>query len=319
MSKVDPSTLKGLDRKSTILLQASRQHTEKNDKGDISGIEEPGMDALRGSFGALGSIIRARSISQTSSIRSPPIGHRRGRGGSSELGSSELTTHGLANLSRTQLYDAPVPRGAPSTSGHGHLPPLDEESSLESSGSRQLAPPITSEPPLSPRKQAIKFDSSEVMHYYPDQGRSGNAVHGRRNMDIGRRATEDAFDPSHFPSRSNDSTTSNDPFVGGPGRNDSDPFRDTPNPSQINLLSRDSRDSGRDSADNLLYDDHEMDTVTSPEDLRKPFHVRGRAYPGGSRSDEEEEENARESLVAHDSGSTRGGIRLIPPKSPRKI
>jgi len=38
MSKVDPTTLK-LDRRSTLLLQANRQHTELQEKS-ISGFEE---------------------------------------------------------------------------------------------------------------------------------------------------------------------------------------------------------------------------------------------------------------------------------------
>ena len=66
LSKVDPVELKGnamLDRRSTLLLQAARAKTEDTDpeKGP-TGLEDPGMDALRGSFGAFGSIIRARSV-----------------------------------------------------------------------------------------------------------------------------------------------------------------------------------------------------------------------------------------------------------------
>ncbi|KAG9119438.1 hypothetical protein FRC07_005545, partial [Ceratobasidium sp. 392] len=55
MSKVDPTTLSTLDRKSTILLAANR-NTQDAEKGDLSAVEDPGVDAIRGSFGAIGSI-----------------------------------------------------------------------------------------------------------------------------------------------------------------------------------------------------------------------------------------------------------------------
>jgi len=45
MSKVDPESLGKLDRKSTLLLQASHRNTELTEKS-ITGMEDPGMDAL---------------------------------------------------------------------------------------------------------------------------------------------------------------------------------------------------------------------------------------------------------------------------------
>jgi len=70
MSKVDPKQLQGLDRRSTLLLQASKHKTEAEEKGELMGAEEPGMDALRGGFGAVGSIIRARSVQRRMSTAS---------------------------------------------------------------------------------------------------------------------------------------------------------------------------------------------------------------------------------------------------------
>ncbi|KAG8958937.1 hypothetical protein FRC03_008685 [Tulasnella sp. 419] len=66
MSKVDPTKLQNLDRKSTILLQAAREEVEKPEdplnpaRVDAEMTEEPGLDALRGTFGVAGTIVRAR-------------------------------------------------------------------------------------------------------------------------------------------------------------------------------------------------------------------------------------------------------------------
>ncbi|KEP48885.1 magnesium transporter NIPA protein [Rhizoctonia solani 123E] len=105
MSKVDPTTLSGLDRKTTILLAANRP-TSDTEKGDSTGMEEPGIDALRGSFGAIGSIIRARSIaSSKGTVRSRRATHghlRDDSGGMERLPS-------VAYMKRHQLFDNPVP------------------------------------------------------------------------------------------------------------------------------------------------------------------------------------------------------------------
>ena len=67
MSKVDPKELGNkLDRRSTMLLQAARSQTERLDEKDITGIEDPGIDSIRGSFGGVGSMIRARSAKRMS-------------------------------------------------------------------------------------------------------------------------------------------------------------------------------------------------------------------------------------------------------------
>src|SRR6266702_3399337 len=79
MSKVDPKKLNKLDRRSTILLQAARAQTEVVDEKGIAAYEDPGMDTLRGSFGAVGSIIRARTarrMSQSSQRTNSHMGTR---------------------------------------------------------------------------------------------------------------------------------------------------------------------------------------------------------------------------------------------------
>lgn len=105
MSKVDPTTLSKLDRKSTILLQASQQQTEGVEKGNVTAMENPGMDALRGGFGAVGSIIRARSVSRQMSNASSFHG---GRGPLYDV-HGNLSTQGLSNVQRYQRESIPRP------------------------------------------------------------------------------------------------------------------------------------------------------------------------------------------------------------------
>lgn len=107
MSKVDPTTLAGLDRKTTILLAANRP-TSDAEKGDATGIEEPGIDALRGSFGAIGSIVRARSIA--SSTRATIRSRRATHGHSESRDETEtLPSLSVSYMKRHQLFDNPVP------------------------------------------------------------------------------------------------------------------------------------------------------------------------------------------------------------------
>ena len=309
MSKVDPAQLKGVDRKSTLLLQASRSHTERHEKNEITAVEEPGMDALRGSFGALGSMIRARSVRS-----------KQGQPGSSRFGSrdeeargtsNELTTHGLANLPRHQLYDAPVPR--PASSSLPDVPESDEASEQS-----------TARPAVSPRTQTIRFEPTQVTHYYPASPGKGGAVHEQRHSTMtmstqpGSQAPEysdgedEAFDPGAVPLVHTRGTSDRFLHRGLQERKGSDPFRDSPHASQASLIGS---GSGGTTESGTAYPDGEG--ASSPEEARRPFHNRSRAYPGGHESDDDD--MARESLVAHDSGSTRGGIRLIPSKSPRKV
>ncbi|WVW86403.1 hypothetical protein I302_108449 [Kwoniella bestiolae CBS 10118] len=112
LSKVDPETLDTkLDRKSTILMQAAKHQTEDAEKGELTSAEDPGMDALRGGFGAVGSIIRARSVSRRMSTSSSGTGLGGGKG-MYGYSTGNLSTHGLGHLERFQLSDNPMPADA---------------------------------------------------------------------------------------------------------------------------------------------------------------------------------------------------------------
>lgn len=134
MSKVDPKALTGLDRRSTMLLQASKRPTEADEKGDVSAMEEPGMDALRGGFGAVGSIIRARSVSRRMSM---------GRMNEGGFGSAQHNTDGLAHFPRYTLRDNPMPD--------------DHQENIAMS-------PQTPQTPG--RQSTLKFDTSDMVHQY---------------------------------------------------------------------------------------------------------------------------------------------------------
>lgn len=185
MSKVDPTELKTLDRRSTILLQAARQNTEAVDEKSVIGMEDPGIDTLRGSFGTIGSIIRARSarrMSQSSRGSGSRYGGDVGGRGSSSLRFSDVegsgsspSTDQFAGMKRHQLWDAPVPRsnsyqlavnGGAGMVGVGRAP-SDADSERIS---------MTSTP--RERKQTIKFGDQDVVHqYHPTgQGGKGNTI-----------------------------------------------------------------------------------------------------------------------------------------------
>ncbi|KAJ7249276.1 magnesium transporter NIPA-domain-containing protein [Mycena rebaudengoi] len=162
MSKVDPTELKRLDRRSTILLQAARSQTESSheEKGGL-GLEDPGMDALRGSFGTVGSIIRARSarrLSQASSAGRPP-------GAGAPYDRNRPTVSGLQ---RHQLYDAPMPG-------------ID----LEATRSQRSDSNATAPRPGVAKRTTIKFDAQDVVHqYHPTSPgfphRDESAIHMQR-------------------------------------------------------------------------------------------------------------------------------------------
>jgi magnesium transporter len=168
MSKVDPTHFKNLDRRSTVFLQATQKQTEAVEEKSLSGVEEPGIDALRGSFGTFGSIIRARSarhISQSShstghSSRFGPPGSRSDveRG---DFKSSPFATNlgHYGGMKRHQLFDPPVP--------HLDIPESDAIS-------------LSSQP--SARKTAIKFGEQDVVHSYHRStlGKDDMATHERR-------------------------------------------------------------------------------------------------------------------------------------------
>ncbi|VDC07560.1 unnamed protein product [Peniophora sp. CBMAI 1063] len=160
MSKVDPEELGNkLDRRSTMLLQAARQQTETLDEKNPLGAEEPGIDALRGSFGTFGSIIRARSARRMSqSSYASGDGPRRGTSSGFKPGLPAHPRDNLAGMQRHQLFDNPVPR-------------FDRRES--DSISMQSQP--------SARKQTIKFDNEDIVHqYHRGAGPDGSAIHEHR-------------------------------------------------------------------------------------------------------------------------------------------
>ncbi|KAH9895181.1 magnesium transporter NIPA-domain-containing protein [Cubamyces lactineus] len=172
LSKIDPTQIKTLDRRSTLLLQAAKSNTEGIDEKSLAAVEDPGMDALRGSFGTMGSIIRARSARRmsmssraTGSIHSrystqqpvPPLpGHR---------------TDPLAGVKRHQLFDNPMPSTPEAYAGEGNSERISMASRPSVLGS-----------PFSQRKQTIKFGDQDVVHSYHVPGSGDDtATHERRN------------------------------------------------------------------------------------------------------------------------------------------
>ncbi|KIM45588.1 hypothetical protein M413DRAFT_344133 [Hebeloma cylindrosporum] len=177
MSKVDPEKLNKLDRRSTILLQAARAQTETVDEKGVAGYEDPGMDTLRGSFGAFGSIIRARTAkrmsqsSHTSHLRMRPPGAAAPYDHTASWMSSGLPapSDGLAGVKRHQLYDAPVPR--------------DDAASVRS----QL---------VNKRPTIIKFDNQELVHSYSRPGQPQSpATHEHRQAIHGSVLIPDGYPP----------------------------------------------------------------------------------------------------------------------------
>lgn len=186
MSKVDPVQLSDkLDRRSTILLQAARSQTADLEEKSILGLEDPGIDALRGSFGGtVGSIMRARSrrMSQSSNrtasgfggVRPPPPG------AAAPFGSSQYpwlsgapspnpevsTMDRLNGVKRHQLYDAPVPSNMTDGLSAAGATRGDDLSSLRTGTSIAGSP-------LMNKRPTIKFDNTEIVHQYHPTGTGG--------------------------------------------------------------------------------------------------------------------------------------------------
>jgi magnesium transporter len=194
MSKVDPTHFKTLDRRSTVLLQATQKQTEAVEEKSLSGLEEPGIDALRGSFGTIGSIIRARSArrisqsshstGQSSRFGSPGSRFDVERGDSKSSFATNLGHYG--GMKRHQLFDPPVPR-------------------LEVPESDAIS--LSSQP--SARKPAITFGEQDVVHSYHrgTVGKDDMATHERRAAPHGSSplASPSSLQPSFLPEGSNGS------------------------------------------------------------------------------------------------------------------
>lgn len=170
MSRVDPEELGKLDRRSTLLLKAAHSTTGDPEKSTLSVVEDPGMDVLRG-FGAVGSIIRARSSRRLSMNSSTSRARHSGNDMEFENSniagrtpSNRLSTQGLDHLTRHQLYDSPVRKGTVKEgSANDNIDGLP----------RPLFPQTTG----TPEHRTIKFGEEATAHYYPTAGRSGEAVH----------------------------------------------------------------------------------------------------------------------------------------------
>jgi len=164
MSKIDPKELGNkLDRRSTLLLQAARSNTSNFDEKDLTSIEDPGIDSIRGSIGVFGSIIRARSARRLSQSSK---GTGNFSSGSYGLPSNPRPQYRdpFTGMQRHQLYDAPVP----SFSVDG----MSDRASVA---------------PSAPRTPTIKFGTEEVVHTYRPTG-SGDAGATHERRDIAQRA-----------------------------------------------------------------------------------------------------------------------------------
>ena len=211
MSKVDPEKLTNLDRRSTILLQAAREHTETMDEKYVIGVEEPGLDTLRGSFGTIGSIIRARTVKRMSQsghrdshLRARPPGAAAPQvAGTSPWMSGEGI--GLGGLKRHQLYDAPVPLA-------------DDEQSIHSQ--------------LVNKRPTIKFGEEEVVHSYSRPGIGDNSVTHEHRRAGGSAMLHDGYPP--LPQIPTQQGQSNSPLEGNLLEIDSpDLKKKSPIPTQL--------------------------------------------------------------------------------------
>lgn len=156
MSKVDPTKFNKLDRRSTILLQAARSQTSHVDEKDVAAMEDPGIDALRGSFGTFGSMARAKRMSQRSS-RVANL-HPRPSGATARSGLPFSHDETLRGMKRHQLYDAPVRHES-------------DNASLSGGSINSLN-----------KRPTINFASQDVIHSYNRPGTNGGsqATHEHR-------------------------------------------------------------------------------------------------------------------------------------------
>jgi len=178
MSKVDPEKLGKLDRRSTLLLQAARAHNDIVDEKGALQYEDPGMDTLRGSFGAVGSIIRARTVrrmSQSSRMSDSNLRMRPPGAAAPHVGTPSWMSQqeGFSGMKRHQLYDAPVPRA-------------DDVSSIH-------APSVSS--PLVGKRPTIKFDDQDLIHSYNRPGQGDNVKHEHRQAVGSIIAGHDGYPP----------------------------------------------------------------------------------------------------------------------------
>ncbi|SCZ89664.1 BZ3500_MvSof-1268-A1-R1_Chr9g10536 [Microbotryum saponariae] len=161
LSKVDPvDVAEKLDRRSTILFTGGRSRANTMQEKVLE-MEEPGMDALRGSFGAFGSIHRAVSA-RRSMRREPgfdPNEVRRRHGAPGAMGSGPQQSVPMRSY---QLYDAPMPSDA-----------LDKIS-LHSGGQPSPSAPFAQTE--RDRSPSITFSPADNVHRYARDPRSKQGV-----------------------------------------------------------------------------------------------------------------------------------------------
>jgi magnesium transporter len=176
MSKIDPNKLNKLDRRATLLLQAAQTRVGNVDeKGGLPLEEqEPGIDALRGTFGTVGSIIRARTRRMSQNSQNSTHARLRPPGAAAPYDSSTtvLNIFPNAGVTRHQLYDPPVPR--------------DDDSSNRDS--------VLSQPFSTKRPPTIKFDSQDVVHSYKRPG-SGDDVSTHEHRQTRGSTLHDVYPP----------------------------------------------------------------------------------------------------------------------------
>lgn len=311
MSKVDPTSLTKLDRRSTLLLQAARQNTEAADEKSVAGFEDPGIDALRGSFGAFGSIIRANTARRMSrsglgtSLRNRTNAPSRPH--DVEAGPS---LDKLAGMTRHQLYDAPVPRDPDST---------DRSSSFASSHID--------------RRPTIKFGSQDVVHQYHPTGKGDTSTHEHRDAPHGYPYPPMPNAPTHTSPGGADISDTN--LVGNDGmrqtvtmspHRDRDPrtappvldstFFHPPANDPFEHMPATTLASSFPSASDSAGSHTTTPWYSSDDEAKKPRgHRYGRSYPRGE--DDKDESVSLWSGDLEDEEGPRhpGGIRLVKPSS----
>lgn len=318
MSKVDPMEFKKLDRRSTILFQAARQQTEAVDEKSV---EEPGIDTLRGSFGTVGSIIRARSayrMSQStrgsvhSSRLAPPSSPIDVERGDSKTSSSNFSHYG--GMQRHQLFDPPVP--------HLDVPTSDTLS-------------LASQP--SARKPTIKFGEQDVIHSYHrgTTGKDGMATHELREVPSPLSSPGPPGKPT--PSSPEDSTDGRlrqqqslgTAHLGSPSRFDPEVHGLRSAPPGVGVAEDVYHDPFKGlPATAVLPSFSSADDDTTARHHHRRTYSRGgsRDYPKGDRVDDAEErvslwnpqrDNNEEVDVAASPDSPYGTVRLVGSSGPR--
>ncbi|KAG9045505.1 hypothetical protein FS837_006167 [Tulasnella sp. UAMH 9824] len=334
MSKVDPEQLSKLDRKSTILLKAAQQEVQTSEKNGLTAVEDPGMDALRGSFGTVGSIIRARSAKRLS-MSSRGSGYRprtqsdlESNTNVADTRANRLSTHGLEHLPRHQLYDAPVRPSVDLRNSQS----IDEEEAVRTplTGKDKLSLPTSPDnKSKSPRMQSIKFGTEDVAHYYPTAGR-GQAIHEQRagrgpsSQFQHRLPSQPEFDESKFSTPKVVTPPAQVTAFGSRGAGNSymNPFSTPPNEHPLSQV--DSRSS---TVMTSLSNDQSIGSLASTtganRDSPDPFDPPeaafrpGRRYPTSRGSDDVDESQrlvtrGRGSPDSQDEVPAPGQIRLLP-------